>query len=217
MTDYYPFLARAVSRLAIDNAQARKEFYEHAQGILVAQLRRRNPQISAPEIMRERAALETTIRRMEAEFLSISSHSSDGPPAPRPAAAVADNGHDARVRQKHSTQDEAKARQATAHHEERDTSKTPTMNVPNDMSRIPESLGKMLFGIAFVAGMFAFIGVFYIRGLVWVSEHVIGYPVLLVVITLMVCLFIFFRLAIFREARIVSRAGLTNSALRRGF
>jgi len=217
MTDYYPVLARAVSRLAIDNAQARREFYEHAQGVLVAQLRRRNPQISAPEIMNERAALETAIRRVEAESLSISSHSSAGPPAPRPPAAVAGNGHDVGVRQKRSIQDEAKARQAPAQQEDRDTSQSPTTNVTNDMSGIPESLGKMLFGIAFGVGMMAFIGVFYIRGLLWVSEHVIGYPVLVVVITLMVCLFIFLPLAIFRQARIVSRVGLSNSALPRGF
>jgi hypothetical protein len=198
MTDYHPVLARAVSRLAIDTALARKEFYEQAQGVLVAQLRRRNPQISASEIMLERAALETAIHRVEAESLSILSHSSAGPLAPRPSAALADNGHDVGIQQKRSIQDEAKVRQAPAQHEERDTSKSPTANVTIDISGIPESLGKMLFGIAFVVGMMAFIGVFYIRGVVLVSQHVIGYPVLLAVM-LMVCLFIFFLpLAIFR-------------------
>jgi len=217
MTDYYPVLARAVSRLAIDSALARKEFYEQAQEVLVAQLRRRNPQISAPEIMLEHAALETAIRRVEAESLSISSRSSAGSFAPRPSAVLAYNGHDVGVQQNRSIKHEAKARQVPAQHEERDTSKSPTTNVTNDLSIIPESLGKMLFGIAFVVGMMAFIGVFYIRGLVLVSQHVIGNPLLLVVITLMVCLFIFLPLAIFGKAQIVSRVGLTSSALRRGY
>ena len=85
------------------------------------------------------------------------------------------------------------------------------------MSGIPESLAKMLFHLAFFVGMLAFIAVIYIRGLILVSERVIAYPVLLVVIALMVCLFIFLPLAIFRGVQIVPRMGLTNSALRRGF
>ena len=68
MADYYPVLARAVSRLAINDAQARREVYERAQAIVVAELRRQDLQISAPEIMRELAALETAIRRVEAEI-----------------------------------------------------------------------------------------------------------------------------------------------------
>ena len=69
MADYYPVLARAVSRLAINDAQARREVYERAQTIVIAELRRQDLQISAPEIMRELAALETAIRRVEAESL----------------------------------------------------------------------------------------------------------------------------------------------------
>jgi len=214
MVDFYPVLARAVSRLPDNNTQARQELYQRARTIADAKLQ--ELQRSAPQIMREHVALETAIRRVEAEFLSISSNSSAGRPAPRPPAAVRDNGHAVGFRQKRSIQDEAKATQAPVQ-QERDTTKSPTMNVTNDMSRIPESLGKMLFGIAFVAGMMAFIGVAYIRGLILVSEHVIGYPVLVAVTALMVCLFIFLPLAIFRHVRIVPRVGLTNLALRRGF
>ena len=47
MADYYPVLARAVSRLAVSNAQARQELYEHARTVLVAELERNNPERSA--------------------------------------------------------------------------------------------------------------------------------------------------------------------------
>ena len=55
MADYYPILARAVSRLATNNAQARQEVYEHARTILVAQLRSQDPELSALNIMSERS------------------------------------------------------------------------------------------------------------------------------------------------------------------
>jgi hypothetical protein len=68
MADYYPILARAVSSLAINNAQARQEVFERARTALAAELSRQNPQKSSLEILRERSALETAIRRVEAEL-----------------------------------------------------------------------------------------------------------------------------------------------------
>jgi len=82
MADYYPVLARAVSRLAINDAQARREVYERAQTIVIAELRRQDPQKSAPEIMRELAALETAIRRVEVESLSNQTQAPEGPTPP---------------------------------------------------------------------------------------------------------------------------------------
>jgi len=82
MADYYPVLARAVSRLAINDAQARREIYERAQTIVIAELRRQDPQKSAPEIMRELAALETAIRRVEVESLSDQTQAPEGPTPP---------------------------------------------------------------------------------------------------------------------------------------
>jgi hypothetical protein len=82
MADYYPVLARAVSRLAINDAQARREIYERAQTIVIAELRRQDPQKSAPEIMRELAALETAIRRVEVESLSNQTQAPEGPTPP---------------------------------------------------------------------------------------------------------------------------------------
>ena len=38
MADYYPILARAVSGLEVNSAQARQEIYEHARTVLIAHL-----------------------------------------------------------------------------------------------------------------------------------------------------------------------------------
>ena len=77
MADYYPILARAVSRLATNNAQARHEVYEHARTILVAQLGSQNPKASALNIMSERVALKGAILRVETKSPSIRGTSSE--------------------------------------------------------------------------------------------------------------------------------------------
>jgi hypothetical protein len=71
MADYYPILARAVPRLATNNAQARQELYEHARKVLAAQLRRHDPQFSTPETISERIAFEAATLRLEAEMRSL--------------------------------------------------------------------------------------------------------------------------------------------------
>jgi hypothetical protein len=178
-------------------------------------LSREDLQRSASQIIRERAALERAIRRVEAESLSPPCYSSADPPAPQLPAAV--NGHDAGMRQRRLIQNRTKAAQEAARREKIDATKNPTRKANIDMAMIPAELGKMLFGIAFFVGATAFISVFYIYGLALVSEHVIGYPVLLVGMTLMICLFVFLPLGIFREARNSSKVRLANSASRRGF
>jgi hypothetical protein len=71
MADYYPVLTRAVSGLATNNAQARRELYEHARTVFIAQLRRQDSQLSALETIRESIAFEMAILRVEAESLSM--------------------------------------------------------------------------------------------------------------------------------------------------
>ena len=68
MADYYTVLARAVMSLETGDDAAREELYERARSIIVAQLRKQNPKISALAITREQAALEAAIRRIEAEL-----------------------------------------------------------------------------------------------------------------------------------------------------
>ena len=126
MADYYPVLARAVSRLAINDAEARREVYERAQTIVIAELRRQDPRKSAPEIMRELAALETAIRRVEVESLSSQSQGPEGPTSTHltaTSAATADDGNDIGVRRGSLAGTEIKVRPAPAQPREIDTSK----------------------------------------------------------------------------------------------
>ena len=67
MADYYPVLARAVSSLAVNNAQTREELYEHARTVLVAELERNNPERSTQAALHERIEFETTVLRVEAK------------------------------------------------------------------------------------------------------------------------------------------------------
>ena len=70
MADYYFIIARAVSRLATNNAQTRQELYEHARAILNAHFDRSDPQIPALGVIDERVEFETAILRVEAESQS---------------------------------------------------------------------------------------------------------------------------------------------------
>jgi hypothetical protein len=70
MADYYPILARAVSRLAINNAQARQELYEHARSVLNKYLDGSNPQKSKVDPINERIAFEMAVLKLETKSLS---------------------------------------------------------------------------------------------------------------------------------------------------
>lgn len=68
MADYYPLLARAVSSLPQNTAEARKAVFDRARTALLRQLRGVDPPLPEGEITRERLALEEAIRRIEAEY-----------------------------------------------------------------------------------------------------------------------------------------------------
>src|SRR6516162_3506724 len=68
MTDYYSVLARAVVNLEAEDGGAREELYERARKIIISELRKQNPKISALTITREQAALEAAILKLEAEL-----------------------------------------------------------------------------------------------------------------------------------------------------
>ena len=67
MHNYYPLVARAVSRLESNTPVARDALFEKLRVILIDQLRIRQPPASSSEIMRERAALEVAIRKVKSE------------------------------------------------------------------------------------------------------------------------------------------------------
>ena len=67
MHNYYPLVARAVSRLESNTPAARDALFEKLRVILIDQLRIRQPPASSSEIMRERAALEVAIRKVKSE------------------------------------------------------------------------------------------------------------------------------------------------------
>jgi hypothetical protein len=58
----------AVVNLESEDGAARQELYERARRIIISELRKQNPKISALTITREQAALEAAIRRLEAEL-----------------------------------------------------------------------------------------------------------------------------------------------------
>jgi hypothetical protein len=70
MHDYFPIIARAVSRLESDTPKARDELFERVRKILIDQLRIRQPPPTDSDIRCERAALEEAIRRVEARIVT---------------------------------------------------------------------------------------------------------------------------------------------------
>lgn len=88
MADYYPLLARAISSLPQNNAEARKAVFDRARTALLRQLRGVDPPLPEGEITRERLALEEAIRRLEAEA-TPQDNVPDNAPAEEPVAEAA--------------------------------------------------------------------------------------------------------------------------------
>lgn len=68
MADYYPLLARAVAGLKTSTPETRRAIYERARNALIAQLRGMKPPVPEPDILRESAALDAAVARLEAEL-----------------------------------------------------------------------------------------------------------------------------------------------------
>ena len=69
MHNYYPLVARTVSKLESNTPTTRDALYQQARVILIDQLRIRQPTASDSEVTGERAALEDAIRKVEINSL----------------------------------------------------------------------------------------------------------------------------------------------------
>ncbi|MGB6660201.1 MAG: hypothetical protein WBE90_14175 [Xanthobacteraceae bacterium] len=68
MADYYPVIARAVSRLPSQTDEARQAIYRRARTAFREGLRAHDPQLSPAELATEQFALEAAISRVETEL-----------------------------------------------------------------------------------------------------------------------------------------------------
>ncbi len=208
MADYYPVLTRAISGLPSNDPQARRDLYARARIIVNEQLRDggRN---AAVEVLREQAALEAAIGRIEAEArsarLPISAKAAAAPDGTRAAIATPDR------RVENTARSLSKILQAVqsdkddpggqSHREAANGAMVPSAaksavpthqhaKPPSALGKAPSSLGTMLFELTYVVAAVAFIAVTYIHCIVWVYQGVIGYPVLLAVMAFTCALFI---------------------------
>ncbi|HXQ83093.1 MAG TPA: hypothetical protein VN769_03410 [Xanthobacteraceae bacterium] len=199
MADYYPVLFRAVSSLPHNNAQARLELYARARAIVAEELRTRDPRELTSETSRERAALETAIHRVETE-----AEPRPKTTARRLATILRDlESHETRTGKpelsKRSPAMRTKAPVVRAPPNAIDTIEDRRANAYAELGGIPNSLGVMLLGIAFIVTAMTFTAVTYIRAAVWLHQGVIGYPVLLLVMAIAISLFIIPLWAAFRK------------------
>jgi hypothetical protein len=195
--------------------------------IVTRQLRGRGLHGAAGDAMREQAALETAIRKVEAESRAIRTPANGKPAAPRPTAR---RGAGADAQNLATAQSLSKILHAVQPDEtgEADPQTPPppyqkSLNgtnalVPSAQSRAiatggagtakataelggaPASLGTLLFATAYIVTALAFTAVTYIRCMVWLYQGVIGYPILLAVMAVTLGLFIVPPVMIFRKS-----------------
>ena len=70
MADYYPLISRSIESLGDPTSEMRQSVYDRAKQALIEQLRLMDPPMLEIDIMRERLALESTIRRFERTFIT---------------------------------------------------------------------------------------------------------------------------------------------------
>lgn len=221
MADYYPILTRAVAALPHNDARARQDLYSRARSIVAEQLRGRGPRGGASEA--EYAALETAIRKIEAESLPTQPRTKSElrQPARRVAATTSQERADNTARSlskilqavqpdetnetelpaaRRKRTNKAEALAPAVEPKASGTSEAKTFNAFVELGGAPSSLVTMLFATAYIVAALAFIGVTYIHGIVWLYQGVIGYPVLLAIMAVTLALFIIPPVMIFRKA-----------------
>jgi len=192
--------------------------YARARTIVTEQLRSRDPQKQASETIREQAALESAIRKVEAE-----AEARPKATAKCLATILQDlDRHETRTGKPEISRSlPAKRAKASAVHASPDAIEDRRVNATAELDRIPGSLGAMLLGIAYIVTAMAFIAVTYIRAAVWLNEGIIGYPVLLLVMAIAISLFVIPPWAISRKTSNAPKIGallrLISSKSRRAY
>jgi hypothetical protein len=221
MADYYPILARAVAGLPHNDAQARQDLYARARGIVAEQLRGRGSRGGASAA--EYAALETAIRKIEAESRPTQTRNNGEPrrPARRVAATPSqeragntarslskilqavepDETNEAALQQpRRKSMNRTEALAAEIKPKSSETGEAKLFDPLAELGGAARSLGTMLFATAYIVAALAFTGVTYIRCIVWLYQGVIGYPILLAIMAVTLALFIVPPVMIFRKA-----------------
>lgn len=87
--DYYPVVARAVSRLEDNTPAQRRSVYDRARKVLVDQLQSREPPATSEEIRSEQLALDAALRKVEDEHGEVKSSSGREPRGANQSAWIA--------------------------------------------------------------------------------------------------------------------------------
>jgi hypothetical protein len=208
--------------LSENNARTRNELYERARGIVLEELRKRDPEKLAPE----QAALEAAVLRLETEAAAQQAPVRAAPappqaparaaPAPSPAPPnrpPVNTAAPAKTASRHvfgifRTRRPGKPREklpekpapAPARSAQRAASDKRMPDPGEALGGALNSLTVMLYGTAFLVAVMAVTGVVYVRGLIWVAEGVVTYPVLLVVTATVFALLIILPRAMFHSA-----------------
>lgn len=222
MADYYPVLARAISDLPSNDPQARRALYARARTIVTEQLRN-GGRGATVDVLREQAALEAAIGRIEAEarsaMLPLNEKTAAPPAGRRVAIAPAERRVENTARslskilhavQSEDTESAGEPQQkavngATALSPALESGAIVTSDdrnrrkAPSALGKAPSSLGTMLFDLTYVVAALAFTAVTYIRCSVWVYQGIISYPIMLGVMALTLALFIAPPAIIFRK------------------
>jgi hypothetical protein len=220
MADYYPVLARAVTGLSSNDAPARRDLYARARTIVGEQMRR-GGRDSAADMLREQAALEAAIGRVEDEARAQTNgktaaphgarRAAVAPPPPRAnavrslsrilQAVEVDEASDGRVlRSRLQPKNVIRSPLPAIEQKEAAPAFAQSGNkTPPGLGQAPNSVGTMLLGLTYVVAALAFAGVTCIRCSVWLAQGVIGYPAMLGVMAFTLALFIAPPVAIFRK------------------
>lgn len=181
MIDYSLYIGRAIASLPHGDARGRRLVYKRSRMIVLEQLRKADPNGNSTRIRQELAALETAIRKIEAEAIRHSRLSSG-----LKNGFLASFGRSLKQQLLHRLGTKFAPIAILPYYDK---------SVPKEAAElggVPASLAVMLLALTFGVGAIAFIGVIYLRATALGSTSIAGYPLLLLLST-----FVFFAVGSF--------------------